>query len=279
MARMLATPNQPTPQAPLPKLAVFIRANDGVPFEDGWDRAKDEGIILASNKRLAQALATKEWKALEEALPCHSGTMTAYDEPGKKLDNVIVYIDPHTKIRWIFPTGTFKGEKDFLLVLEHPDYTIEPDGKDKVVKPTNPNLIDFVPDFPRRDGWYFVDPKHGIPRGLNMADGHGSYLARIDARVGPVRLCDFYLGWVDGRRVVGLEGEPSEDLGMVVEIKDGDPGQISDQEPRGKLILLPGVSQLPEPKILDQYRELYEAQVKQALADLFRPYDPKYPRY
>jgi len=280
MTRALAITSQPTQQAPVPKLAVFISAKDGVPFEEGLARVEKAGLVIASSKRLAQALATEEWRAFEEALACHSGTMAAYSEPGRKFMEFIEYVDPDTNHRWVFPVGVFRGEKDCILVVEHPDYTLEIDGRNRVVHPKDDRLVDFVPDFPPEDGWYYVDSKHAIPMGQNMATGHGSYLARIATRVGPVRRGVYGRWGGDDGRDVNLDDRPSVGLGVVVEVNDGNVGQITDQKPGGKIILLPGVSQIqpaePQPTA---YEEARKREINQALADLSRPYTPKYPRY
>jgi hypothetical protein len=79
-------------------------------------------------------------------LPCWTGTMVGYDKPGKQLGESIEYTDPKTRIKYVFPVPKeYRKRKDIALVVEHPDFTLEVDGKNRVV---NAREVGVVPDIP-----------------------------------------------------------------------------------------------------------------------------------
>ncbi|PIU09410.1 hypothetical protein COT30_04580 [Candidatus Micrarchaeota archaeon CG08_land_8_20_14_0_20_49_17] len=127
--------------------------------------------------------------------------------------------DSQTSERWIFPVPEqFRGERGSILVVEHPDFTIVLDGtKDIRVEPSDVNKVSVVSEFPASDGWYPVDPQHGIPTGgqvnFSFSNPVNRYLWRLaEGRVGPVGRGYGY------RRDVGLYNvRPSFCFGVAVE--------------------------------------------------------------
>ncbi|MFA5050203.1 MAG: hypothetical protein WC501_04310 [Candidatus Micrarchaeia archaeon] len=199
-----------------PNLAILIKRSNGVPFEEGLRRANEENRVIASNARLSKALVgSDEWQKLRAVFVCWSGTMTAYVEADTKLPEKVEYTDPTTGHRWVFSVPEqHRGKKNAILVAEHPDYTLEIDGTNRVVHATS---VDLVKNFPKSDGWYMGDPKHDIP--VVSQTGSDRYLWRVAKRVGPVaRGCGLY---GDGRRGVGLDFGPSVGLGVAVEAPFG----------------------------------------------------------
>ena len=213
-------------RGPRLRIQAKSRANGNrVPFEEGLARAGEDRVI-ASNKRLDKALnETGEWERFRELFPCWSGTMTGYEKPGKKLGKSVVYTDPETKQRYVFPVPEdYKGAKNAILAVEHPDYTLNRDGKDLVVAVKNIENLSLVENFPTSDGWYLTDEKHGIPTGdeVNSSNDDARYLWRIEdgSRVAPVARGDgyYYVYNYDYlRRLVGLYDGPSNSLGVAVE--------------------------------------------------------------
>jgi hypothetical protein len=204
-----------------PNLAVLIPRNNGVPFEEGLARANSENKVIASNKRLSQALVgSEEWKTIREVFACWSGTMTAYAKPGEKLGKTVEYVDSETGHHWVFPVPQeHQGKADAILVAEHPDYNLEIDGKTRIVRAAQ---VDLIERFPAKDGWYLGDAKHDIPIGelVNGSD-EARYLYRIDSRVGPVARAYNYDNY-NRRRGVDLLGDrPSVGLGVAVEAPEG----------------------------------------------------------
>ena len=208
------------------KLEILINRRDKAPFIEGLMEADKENRVIASNKRMDKILVgSNEWIMVKFALPCWTGTMTAYTKPDEKLGKTIEYTDPETNQRWVFPAGKFKGEKDSILVVEHPDFTLQREGNDILVVPADAiRIIANFPkaNFPTKPAWYFADPEHGIPVG-NAIEGasffEGRRLYRIDnsGRVGPAsRMCEIYSG-VGVRWYVDLRSRPSYGLGMIVE--------------------------------------------------------------
>jgi len=207
------------------KLAIMITCGiHRKPFEEGLALADSKDMVIASNKRIGQALVgSEEWEAVREALPCWSGTMTAYVEPAKKLGKTVEYVDPGTKRRWVFPVpDEHQDKKDAILIAEHPDYFLETDGKNLIVRAAH---VDLIEKFPAADGWFPVDPKHDTPIDVEVENGGHSarrFLQRIRERVGPVSRsyifakgdC-FYPQYYDGRRYIVFGGYPY--LGIIVE--------------------------------------------------------------
>ncbi len=199
-------------------LAVLAKFTNRIPFEEGLRKANDQKLVIASNKRLSNALVgSDEWQRIQAAFLCWSGTMTAYEVPGKKFGQTIEYVDPKTTFRWVFPVPEqFQGETNAILVAEHPDYTLEVEGRNRVVHATQVDLVKSFPEESKK--WYKGDTIHDIPQGIqvNSDDEDSRQLWRIDKRVGPVPR-----GYhVNVGRNVFLVDNPSSDFGVVVEAKD-----------------------------------------------------------
>ena len=101
--------------------------------------------------------------------------MVGYVKPGEKFGATIERVGL-TGIRWVFPVPPqFIGEKDCILVAEHPDCTIEADGNNRIVHARN---VDLVRDFPSENGLYIGDPKYDIPQGRQLE--HGRNISPLD---------------------------------------------------------------------------------------------------
>ena len=209
-----------------PNLAVLVKRANGVPMEEALAKADEAGLVIASNKRMSKALVgSEEWKRIREVFACWTGTMTAYDKPDQKLGKIIEYTDSNTGVRYVFPVPEEQqGKKDVVLVAENPNFTLETDGKTRIVQA---NEVGVVSGFPvASENWYLGDPKYDIPTGKKVddSDQDARYLWRIDKRVGLVaRVYSDY--WNDGnRRFVLLDYAPSLAFGVATE---GTPEQIA----------------------------------------------------
>jgi len=206
-----------------PHLSIFISSKNGLPFEEAFQLVESQKLIIASNKRLYNALnESNDWESIKDVFPCWSGTMTGYEGPGIPLGSVIEYVDQETKFRWIFPVPEkYQGMKDVILVAEHPDYSLEIKGNDRIVKAA---VVDIIEKFPAEsEKFYFTDPKHSIPFGNQVTETNllqnlyrFEILDRIEKRVGPVdrlgsNVCK------DGGHMVGLINRPSLGFGIAVE--------------------------------------------------------------
>jgi hypothetical protein len=177
------------------------------------------------------------WNSISGALACWTGTMTAYVEPHTRfrdsksvqkvasLDNGYyqIYGDEFS-LRYLFPIyERYLDLRNGLLLTEHPDYGLEHDGKDRIVRPKAETLVDLVAEFPvARGDWYLPDPKHGIPQG-NPTPGPPGYSGGIflhgdwRPRVGPVWRGDYYAPAYDLRQSITLVGRTHYCFGVVVE--------------------------------------------------------------
>lgn len=211
-------------------LSVLIRCANGVAYQKALESADTENRVIASSRRMDKALVgSDEWKSVKEGLACWTGTITGYVEPktafGKskmfsKEAKAIVYTDPNDGQRYVFQVDEkYLGEKNGILVVEHPDFKLGYDGKDLVVMP-EAGKVELVSNFPAKDGWYRTDAKFGIPTGKETSSDNSEarYLYRIDdaGRVGPVARGYDYLVF-NNRRYVGLGNRPSVRIGVVVE--------------------------------------------------------------
>jgi hypothetical protein len=149
------------------------------PSAEGWicsfeayKLASDRNRVLASNKRMSKAIIeTDEWLSIRKMFPLWTGTMTAYVEPNTSFinsklfsrnDNVLVYVDPDTSERWLFPlsnvpvgcvnepTVSCLDAPNVILVTEHPLYSLEKvNGKDIIV---TPQKVVGLSGFPTKNG-------------------------------------------------------------------------------------------------------------------------------
>jgi len=207
---------QPAGRIRGPNLRVLATFRNGLPFREAWLRAEEEGLVIASNARLDLALNSpaeyivkqvmralasnvkpdqisviQEWEQFPELWPADSGTMIGHLKWPEKLGTEIVYTDPDTNERWIFPVPEgFRGERNLLLVAEHPDYSLRFEGIDIIIDSSSVGAVDNFPD----DGfnWYLVDKQHKIPFGppfpLRMShDKNQRWLERLEGcKVGPI---------------------------------------------------------------------------------------------
>jgi hypothetical protein len=147
-----------------PKLEALVRRNPGTSALGAFQAAEKEGRVIASNKRITELLLNPDEaklfvnaKSSDPVFPCWAGTMTAYAEFGatiksskmfSKQDNGLVYFDHETNERWVFlldgvPDGHLHVQ-NALLVVEHPDYSLEASGGSIVVRPVSPEKIGII---------------------------------------------------------------------------------------------------------------------------------------
>jgi len=194
-----------------PKLSPFIAKSKGVPFEEGLAKAEAAGKTIASFARFGRiADHSDEAHELFEVFQSWTGTIFAYIEPRKALGPVIESTDARN--RWVVHVPEhYREAKDAVLFVDHPEYTIERDGRNRVVHASSFNLVS---DFASITGWLPTDPKHGIPVGdRNASYSHpgARFLWREKTMVGPASVG---LGlW----RYLYLADSPSSKFGMAVE--------------------------------------------------------------
>jgi len=203
------------------KLEVLVPSHrKGIPFDEAIKIAEQGKRVLASNERISRALmGSREWRTIQHAFTCWTGTIAGYEQPRKMFGATIEYVDPKSGKRWVFPVPKeFRGEEGGILVAEHPDYTLENDGRNVVVQAKR---VDIVRGFPEYDKVLSLgDDKHDIPHGGGDTRGDDDpderRLARLDSsRVGPAARYS-YMGF-NFQKNVDLSLPPSECLGAVVE--------------------------------------------------------------
>lgn len=217
---------------------VMIKKIEGAPLVETLQIADRKSDILVSNRELNR-LPRVGGVLLEghnyggpvfdmsniipfRSVACWTGTMGAYTEPGKKLGKILRYTDPKDGQKYVFPVPEIhRDEKDAILVVEHPNYSLEKDGKDFVVRVPNSEDISLVINFPSEDGIYQQDSKHGIPQGYPVSRENASFsnlmLNRIGERVSNiVRVFDSTMTDLSLSSDVFLTPEPSITFAMAV---------------------------------------------------------------
>jgi hypothetical protein len=200
-----------------PNLASFITNVNGVTMEEALRRTDKAGLVIASNKRLGKALVgSNEWRQVSDVFTCWSGTMAAYDKPGQKLGKMIEYTDPLTRKKYIFPVPEeHQGKKNVILVAEHPDFTLERDGKTSIVQAKKVGIVE---EFPVSNNYYLADPKYGIPTGekVDYFNPEGRLLARVRKWVGLVA-CKNENWTGHPKQLVYVDKQPSDWFGAAIE--------------------------------------------------------------
>ncbi len=194
-------------------LAVLVPYSRNVPLLEGLRLADEKKLVVASNKRLDRALTSCEWghENVIWGLPAWSGTMIGYEEVGKKFGSTIEDFDLHARVRYVFPVPRqYQGENNAILIVEHPYYSLEIDGKNRVVHATG---VDLIRQFPNQNGWYLPDSVHGIPVGEVSPDDRAQRLYRTGKNVVNVVRYVYELG----RPLVDLGCVPSNTFGVLVE--------------------------------------------------------------
>lgn len=213
------------------------------PFEESIQLVDEQRRVVASNSRVDEFIHSPspwpkpEW--LKKYLWCHTGTMTAYVEPGVLLGSEIEFMDPGTDLKWIFPVpAKFRREKDAVLVVEHPNYRIIQEGDNRIIE-SDPDKIDIVLGFPGSDGrvdfgdWappgidFPVDPKYGIPTtGELQHPSMRRFLFRRERMVAPiVRGVDGFYGRMT-QNAVFIKSSPSCTQKVIVESSDPEEKQV-----------------------------------------------------
>jgi hypothetical protein len=115
-----------------------------------------------------------------------------------------------------------------MLVSVHPDYSLEIDGKDILVKHKSMVIVD---NFPEKNGWYLTDAMTGIPTGqqVNSNNPNARYLVRVDGagRIGPVARGYVSTNYIN-KRYAYLYLRPSGALGVAVEAPEGSAKSVFD---------------------------------------------------
>lgn len=172
--------------APRTRLAVFASIYLSAPMEEMLRKAGEAGMVIASNKRIGQALVgSDEWRTISEIFPCLTGTLVGYDEPHRKLGKAITWVDRKTGKKYVFPVPEdFRGERDLLLAVNHPDFTLEHHWGKIIVCAKNVDALRLPPT----NGWFRGDDKYDIPTGLHvhLSDPYRRFLYRAVKWIGMI---------------------------------------------------------------------------------------------
>lgn len=225
-----------------------------IPFAQAISMADWGQSALASNGRLHSLLIevskTPYVHPLRCAFPCASGTITAYVEPGtpfnksrlfSKNEGAIVFTDEKTGQRHVFPVPhEYAGEKDAVLVSEHPDYQLVhvPEGDELWAVSSK---VDCVKGFPSKNAFYRLDKEHGIPQGEEFYSpkGGSGYLCRLDGGgIVPI-IRGRYEAHYDS---ISMDEMPSTPFGALLEAPQEEPAHPPEGSPERRSIRIRGVA-------------------------------------
>ncbi|NYZ73658.1 hypothetical protein H0O00_00790 [Candidatus Micrarchaeota archaeon] len=187
-----------------------IEFHKGLNVFQALELAKKQGKLIVPNDVHDRILTETDAK-----YTVWTGTMTVYEEQGTPFGKAVEYTDRKTRIRLVFPVpDEFIGVKNGLLVVEHPDFTLEADGNNRIVRAVNVSL---VKDFPTEDGWHLTDPAHDIPFGRKTDSSNPDARLLWRARKKRVRLVTRGAGYGGcGGKVVDVHGSLSGAFGVAL---------------------------------------------------------------
>lgn len=229
-----------------PALEVLIKGPDrflkdrppAIPLDECIMKADSENRVIASGERLRKALVgVEEWRQTQDVfLQCWSGTIFGYIGPGlafregtEKISTLkisaIVYTEPESGIRWIFPVPNgYEDRMNSILLANHPDFTLEVDGHNRIIHATK---IDMLKGFPQdTEGWYKGDPVYGMPYGeeICFSSKKARFMWRAPDKMVSAAVYSYAAHhFQDGRpsvtngRGIYLDQPPSARCGMLVE--------------------------------------------------------------
>lgn len=131
------------------------------------------GRRIADNNFHDRLLQSGEWQQKEYngLYPAWTGTGITFRAPGKEFGAQVM----SEGITFNVPSK-YQGMRDSALVLQHPDISIDESltfgGK----------VLQVIPKFPRKDGWYLTYEKTGIPQGDEVSSNNPA--ARYFVRTG-----------------------------------------------------------------------------------------------
>lgn len=196
---VMAKPGVPVPASKGATIAkepvVLVPHSKGATAEEAFALATQNGMRVLSNAEVDKILIDSDewskigdkWRKLMSAFPVRTGTITAYEEPGKALGKSVEF--EFEGITRVFPVpAKWQGEKNVALVVEHPHFTIKVDGNRRTIIADDEHVSP-VRNFPARNGRYATDANHKIPSGeaVDSSSADARHLKRrTGAMVGPV---------------------------------------------------------------------------------------------
>lgn len=203
-------------------------------MEEALLKADGANRVIASSKMHSHLMFYHncEWLSIRNKFPVWTGTMTGYVKPDRtfrdeaeriaSIDNnfYIVYEDPKTSIRYLFPVKDGRlDRKDCILAVNHPDFELVTDGNDRIVRA---DKIDLIEQFPGSNGCYLGDNRYDLPAGRVQKDPPlAKDLRRIEKRVGLAAFGWHLIYTIRKQEVIDLSLSPSTAIGLAVEAPEG----------------------------------------------------------
>lgn len=145
-----------------PRLELLRSFREGVCGEDAISLAQKSNKILASNIALDFLLSINKG-GLADAGWYWTGTLLAYEKAGAPFGEELRYYDRSTGFEYIVPVPKkFQGKTDCAIASNHPDFSLEIKGSQRIFKAVR---LDLLEDFPQLADFYRIDPRYGIPFG------------------------------------------------------------------------------------------------------------------
>jgi hypothetical protein len=123
------------------------------------------GTRFITNLEADAILNGSQFGQFKGACPFWVGTGGMYDSPGKAFGSTVElkFSKAWTLVGEV--PKRFRGMRNTLLALEHPDYTIEPGPSGIFIFKihVSDSKINVIEGIPETDGFYRTEPKAGIP--------------------------------------------------------------------------------------------------------------------
>jgi hypothetical protein len=160
---------------------------------------------------------------LRNHYPVWTGTFVIYEAPNKPFGEKgyygweDYYLDTNFSLSLAVPEH-FRGKKDCVLVVEHPDFDLVAAGNNRFNLKTEENSFHLLEKFPKKSGKrHDFDERFRIPVGSPKRKNHSMRFQRRwhDVHVGPVAR-GFVGGDYGSRQGVGLFNKPSNRSGVAL---------------------------------------------------------------
>jgi hypothetical protein len=164
--------------------------------------------IIINNRTADIILSDSDLRENHQNLfPIFTGTLVAYKGGnGIPLGNTI------RSNRFVIQVPQeYRNERDCLIYVEHPNFTLEDNKGTMTVKS---NSIKVIREFPPRNGWYNVDEETGIPTGTVTSSASFSVRQLLRSNADYVGPLVRYNGNLTSERTVSADRSHNDKFGV-----------------------------------------------------------------
>ncbi|MDD5172001.1 MAG: hypothetical protein PHF60_03105 [Candidatus ainarchaeum sp.] len=197
-----------------------IEFHNGLNVFQAFDLAKRTGKLIVPNDVIDRILTETDKRVVTL-----TGTAAIYEAPGMPFGDTVTYAwKTGADVQYSFTFDVprqFRGRTDCTLVVEHPDFELVPvpSGNNSFELKAAEGSVSLLKRFPKGTRqWYECNERFGIPVGNPKKAGvstryfwrqNNGYISLVTRGYG-------YYGDYEVRRGVGLDGAPSNGLGVAL---------------------------------------------------------------